>query len=187
MAQVIPYALMAVSAIGTIASANAQEAGGRNEYAMAQVQADELKKEAMADRATSQRAAQEERRKAMVMASRARAVAAASGADALDPTVVNLISNIDATGDYNARSALFEGETAARDKETRARAGIFQGRIAKEAAKSASRATLIKGATGLAGMYYANQSADIANGNSNADIGYTYGSSSAPTRKWWEE
>lgn len=64
--------------------------------------------------AISQRQAGEERRQANYEASRALAVAAASGGGVSDPTIVRLIANVKGEGAYRASVALYEGETKAR-------------------------------------------------------------------------
>jgi hypothetical protein len=60
--------------------------------------------------AISQRRALEEKRVGDVLASRALAVAAASGGGVSDPTVVKLMSDIEGEAYYRANVALYEGE-----------------------------------------------------------------------------
>lgn len=64
--------------------------------------------------AASQRQAGEERRQADLAASRALAVAAASGGGVSDPTVVNILANTRGEGAYRAQVALYEGEERSR-------------------------------------------------------------------------
>lgn len=64
--------------------------------------------------AASQRHAIEERRQADLAASRALAVAAASGGGVSDPTIVQTLSNIRGEGALRASIALYEGEERAR-------------------------------------------------------------------------
>lgn len=64
--------------------------------------------------AASQRVAAEELRQADLVSSRALAVAAASGAGAVDPTVVALLARNRGEGHYRASVALYEGEERAR-------------------------------------------------------------------------
>lgn len=82
--------------------------------------AKQLRYQAGQTRASSQRAAAEERRRARLLDSRARAVAAKSGAGVSDPTVVNLRGDIEARGEYNALSRMYEGETEAGSLELEA-------------------------------------------------------------------
>lgn len=74
----------------------------------------EAEKRAGAAIAISQRQAGEERRQATYEASRALAVASASGGGVTDPTIVKLISNVKGEGAYRASVALYEGEAKAR-------------------------------------------------------------------------
>lgn len=63
--------------------------------------------------ASAQRSALEERRQARLLASRAVAVAAAGGGNVNDPTVMNLLEDIEAEGVYRAGVAMYEGESQA--------------------------------------------------------------------------
>lgn len=132
MAQAIPIALMAastaISAGGTILGSNAEAKQLRGE-------SDQLIEMAGQDRASSQREAAEQRRQARLLQSRALAVGAATGG-ASDPTVVNILANLEGEGEYRALTALYEGEEAARSKEMQARAR-------RREAKNTKRAGLI--------------------------------------------
>lgn len=64
--------------------------------------------------AASQRTAAEERRQADLIASRALAVAAASGGGVSDPTVVDILARTRGEGAFRAQVALYEGEERAR-------------------------------------------------------------------------
>lgn len=97
-------------------------------------------------RATSQRAAAEERRRARLLDSRARAVAAKSGAGVSDPTVVNLRGDISAEGEYRALTRMYEGETEAGSMEAQA------GEV-KRAARGKSIATILDAASTFASKY----------------------------------
>jgi len=132
VAQAIPIALMAastaISAGGTILGSNAEAKQLRGE-------SDQLIEMAGQDRASSQREAAEQRRQARLLQSRALAVGAATGG-ASDPTVVNILANLEGEGEYRALTALYEGEEAARSKEMQARAR-------RREAKNTKRAGLI--------------------------------------------
>ena len=64
--------------------------------------------------AASQRTAMEENRQADLVASRALAVAAASGGGVSDPTMVDILSRTKGEGAYRARVALYEGQARSR-------------------------------------------------------------------------
>jgi len=63
--------------------------------------------------ASAQRVALEDKRQAELIASRAVAVAAAGGGGVNDPTVINLLEDIEAEGAYRAAVAMYEGESQA--------------------------------------------------------------------------
>lgn len=77
--------------------------------------------------AIAQSHAREERRQAELVASRALAVAAASGAGVTDPTVVNIIARTKGEGAYRANVALYEGAARARQLRLDAAAGRVSG------------------------------------------------------------
>lgn len=101
--------IMGILEQGKMARIQAERARVFREFNMQQAE-----KEAGATIAISQRAAAEERRQANMAASRALAVASASGAGVSDPTIVRLLSNIKGEGAYRASVALYEGEARAR-------------------------------------------------------------------------
>lgn len=137
MAQAIPLALTvagaALSAGGTLIGANAEAKELRREAA-------QLEAQAGLERASSHRQAIDERRQARLAVSRGVAVAAASGASADDPTVVNTLAKIEGEGEYRALTALYSGEESARGMEAEAAAR-------RRGAKSTKRAALV-GAAG---------------------------------------
>lgn len=131
MAQAIPLALMAagtaVSAAGTIGGANAEAKELRTE-------AGQLDQQAGQDRASSQRTGAEQKRQAKLLQSRALAVAGASGGGVNDPTVVNILANLEGEGEYRMLTALYEGEEEARSKELQAAARRREAKNVKKAA-----------------------------------------------------
>lgn len=206
MAAVIPYALMAV---GTIMSANAQRQAGQQQndmyrYQAAQEQASAernaqlLERSAGDDRASSQRAADEKRRQSRYMQSRAIALAAASGAGALDPSVIDVVGKVGYEGDLAAQNELYQGESAATNKEYQAKVTRvtgannatslnYQGAVAKSAANTAATGTIISGASSLYGMYAKpSPSTGGGDGGYSGEIDRAGGMSTVPTKKWWE-
>lgn len=85
--------------------------------------------------AASQRTAQEEERRAKLLQSRAQAVAAASGAGASDPTVVDIISQIAGQGAYRSQIALYDGLEQQRLLRAKADAARYQGKSARVASE----------------------------------------------------
>lgn len=116
---------------GKVLKAGGSIFGGIAANKAAKNEARQLEGQAVVERATSQRQAMEERRQARLLQSRSLAVAAASGGGADDPTVVNIMSDLEGEGEYRALTALYEGETEAQGLEAQARARRKEGKNAK--------------------------------------------------------
>jgi len=96
--------------------------------------------------AISQRQALEEERQGRLVASRALAVAAASGGGVSDPTIVRIIANARGEASYRAHVALYEGEARARELKFEAITGRIAGHeLEAEGAR-------VQGAYALAGL-----------------------------------
>jgi hypothetical protein len=128
-----------LQAAGTVLSVASNERGARAD-------ARQLRAMAGQERATSQRAAAEERRRARLLESRARAVAAKSGAGVSDPSVLNLMADLSAEGEYRALTRMYEGETGAQSLETEATQR-------RKAARGQSISTLLSGVATFASKY----------------------------------
>jgi hypothetical protein len=94
-------------------AASSRVAGARAQVA-AEFNAAESERQAGLAIALSQREAIEQRRLGDIEASRALAVAAASGAGAADPTIVRILSAAKGEAAYRANVALYEGEERSR-------------------------------------------------------------------------
>lgn len=196
MAAALPYIL---TIGGTILSASSQMQAGENQQRMYEYQAEitrrqgelnamALEQQANSDRATAQRAAADKHRQSRLQQSRALAVAAASGAGAVDPSVLDIIGGIAGEGELAAQTELYQGEDSAAYREYQARmyrasgadnatALNYQGAIQKQAGQSAALGTIINGASSLYTMY---ATPKIATG----DI--PHGTSTASGQKsWW--
>lgn len=145
--------MIGASALGTIVSAGGQLAAGDQQKQAQDYQSDLAKRNALAVEATSQRQAVEERRKAAFAVSRARALAAASGGGATDPTVLNVEAGIGAQGEYNALSRLFTGSDEATNLRNQARLNRYMGQQAQSTAGVQAVGTIIGGIGDAAGMY----------------------------------
>lgn len=144
MAQAIPIALTLASAGlqagGTIIGANSQAKELRGEAA-------QLEQQAGQDRASSQRAAIEQKRQARLLQSAALARGAATGGGD-DPTLVNILADIAGEGELRALTALYEGEEEARSKQLQAQARLREAKNVKRASRiSAAGQILGAGAT----------------------------------------
>lgn len=119
----------------------------------AEFTAAQMERNAGQARAAAQLEAAEQERQGRLMASRALAVAAGSGAGASDPTVLNIISRNAAETAYRRSVALYQGETRAAGMEDQATATRMQGDINAGVARSEAAAqTLGAGATLMTSM-----------------------------------
>lgn len=126
--------------------------GGAGKIIEATSQSKALKKEAKqldrkagSTRATSQRSANEELRQSRLVGSRALALAAASGAGASDPTVMNLIASIAGEGQYRSLTELYNGNTEAVGYEDQADANRRAAKAVKTAGYVGAGATILGG------------------------------------------
>lgn len=151
----------AISSIGSLAegnaSARAAKAAAKQAKKAGKYESQQYTQQANAERATAQRQSIEERRASRIAQSRAIAVAAASGGGASDPTVTKIVGDLAADGEYNALSALYSGEEAARGLEMAGAGSLYEGnnaasayRARANAYRNAARGTAI--GTALDGM-----------------------------------
>lgn len=94
----------------------------------------QLRSRARLRRAVGQREASEELRDARYLVSAARARAAASGGSLADPTLVNLFADIEAQGEMNALTRLWNAEEEARGDVAAGDARNREGQAAMNAA-----------------------------------------------------
>lgn len=134
MAAALPYITTAVSVGSTIGQANAQEQ-------IAQIEADQLRKQSIADTAAAVQDAKNERRRAEQLKSRAIVAAAKSGTSGVG--IENIISDIDEQGEYNALAALYSGQSSASSKRYAATATEARGRSQKQSGYLSSGATIL--------------------------------------------
>lgn len=149
LAAALPY-ITAASTVLTTAAA-IQQAQARKTEMEAVARARE--EEANAAAAESQREAAIERRKARNLSSRARAVAAASGAGVSDPTVVNQLTDIETQGEMNALNAMYAGATGARSLRRGAAIARSEADAAETAGYLGAASTALDGATSWADKY----------------------------------
>lgn len=153
MAAAVPYIPALIGAAGTLFSASNQADAGSQEKELANYQASQLERNAGQSQAVAQRQAIEERRKARLLESRAQAVAAASGGGASDSTVVNLIGNIEKQGEYNALTALYNGDMQAANMKEEAGIRRKTGKAAAYAGQTQAASTILSGASSLYNKY----------------------------------
>jgi hypothetical protein len=130
---------------GTVMNAYGQYQSGQDAKSAANYQANQLNVNAGQAKAASQVQAGLEARNTQLMVSRARAVAAASGGSADDPTVANIMARIAGEGSFRQRTALYGGESQARQMNMQADALRYQGQQAAQAGKINAVSSLLKG------------------------------------------
>jgi predicted methyltransferase len=139
-----------LSAYGQKQSGSDAAATGLQQQQLANYQAAQLRVNAGEAIASSQRSAQDIQRQTDYVASRALAVAAASGGGASDPTVVDLIARAAGEGAYRRSVALYQGEDKARALNAQASATEYGGQLAAEAGGKTQAASDIGAASTLA-------------------------------------
>jgi hypothetical protein len=137
MAQaVVLVAVAVVSAYSAIKTGNAAKKSADD-------QATRLREKAAAVEAASHRDAEEERRNAMLAYSRALALAGSQGGSVDDPTMVNLLGDINAEGEYRVLSTLYSGKVAASDMESQAQIIQNEGKAAKKSGQLKAASTIL--------------------------------------------
>ena len=142
-----------VSGVGTVMSAVGARNAGISANQEAQYRAKQAEVNAGQERASAQRASIEDIRQLRVAQSRGQAVAAASGAGALDPSVMDIMGDLETQGQYKAATALYQGEDSARNLENQATLDRFSGKNAQKAGNIKSISTLASGATDMYSKY----------------------------------
>ncbi len=167
MAAALPYLAGVLSVGGTVLSHKAQKdqaealrLQGERRKAEAEFEAKQLDVNAGEAIAVGHRRAADENLKTNLINSSALARAAASGAGASDPTVMNVVSKTAGIGSYRAGVALYEGESQARLDRLRAMAlrmggelGMADALAASGAANKQATATLLTGGAKTASLY----------------------------------
>lgn len=101
---------------------------------------------AKTQRAKGSRKAYEAGREGEILESNARAAMAAGGGSTTDAGATKILGDIGAQAEYNALSALYEGETGADISE-------WEGKTKKKASKTRALSTLLSGGAGMYKAY----------------------------------
>lgn len=151
-----------LSAFGQKQQGSDAATNGVQQQQLANFQAAQMRTNAGEAIASSQRSATDIQRQTDYVASRALAVAAASGGGASDPTVVNLIARAAGEGAYRRSVALYQGTDKARALDAQATATEYGGQLAAERGQETQSAsdigalsTLAKGGASLFSKYAA--------------------------------
>jgi len=172
---------IAASVVGTImqvsgkmSAARQAEEQGRRQQAADQYAANQAEQNAGQQLAAAQRHALDETRRARLMASRAIAVAGASGGGTSDPSVANLIADISGEGAYRRSIAIYQGEENARQMRMGAAGKLYEGEVAArggEMQASALRTSAL--ASGVSGVATATLYGKYGAGGPRASAGYS--------------
>ena len=145
---------LALPIMGGLFSGFGELQAGKAAEHSANFQAEQLRRNADATEAASQRAAIGEKRKSEFIQSRALAVAGASGAGVLDPTVLNMVSGIAGEGALAVETELYNGRTQAQGMRTQAMATAYEGLQRKRASKIGALTSVIGGASQGMGNWF---------------------------------
>lgn len=149
MAQLVALAPYIAGALTVYSSVREGEASN----AAAQAEAIQLRQNANAERAAAQRAYLQEKKDARLVGSRARAVAAASGAGVSDPTISKILSDIEGEGEYRALMRLYQGDVTASGLEYGAKIRRNEGRAARSSGYLQAASTLFSTGSSLYSKY----------------------------------
>jgi hypothetical protein len=158
LAAAAPYIGLATTAV----SAYSQAEQGKAAQANAQLQAIQDERAANQTQVEAQRQSQTERKRAQMVRSRALAVAGASGAGVSDPTVSNILTDIDAEGELNALNSLWSGDYTARALKMGANASRNEGAAMRSSGYLSGATTALNGGMSFFDKY----------GGRDDDIGY---------------
>ena len=111
-----------LAAVGTAVSAGGSILGGVQAASASRSEAQAQKIAAKEERAAAQIEADRKRRETSRVISRQMAVAADSGGDVADPTVLKLMSDVAGEGEMQERQIMYEGDARATSRENNAAA-----------------------------------------------------------------
>lgn len=149
LAAAAPY----ISAATTVASAYSQVQSGNVQAANQRIIARQQERDANQAQVEAQQQAQNERKRAKLVRSRALAVAGASGAGVSDPTVTDILSDIETEGEKNALDALWSGDYTASSLRAGAGARRRTGSAYRSAGYTSAATTALTGGTSFFEKY----------------------------------
>jgi len=151
--QMQSFAPLATGVVGTLLTAQGQNNQGQDQQRLANYQAAQLRQDAGQQVAQGTQLAQDEQRKSALIASRAIAVAAASGGGALDPTVVKILQGIHGEGELAADTRMYNANENARDMTDKASATKYSGKQAAAAGRMKAISTVLNSGSQLANTW----------------------------------
>ena len=133
----------------TVMQATGAQQTGQAEGMAAEFSARQYDENAVAAEAKSIQVSNQERRKATLMQSRARAVAAAGGGMVTDPGMTDIMADIGEEGELNALTALWEGNVEASGLRKQAYATRLTGKAKERAGNIKAVSHVMSGAHDL--------------------------------------
>ena len=160
--------------------------------ALDEFEAQQLEQEAAQSRGVGMRGAADETLKTEYLNSTALARAAASGAGASDPTVMNVIARTAGEGAYRSALAMYEGEAQARMDMVSAGAKRYEGAVGAQDAATAAKIsnmgaanTLLTGGVKAMSMYEKYFSGPVKSNSAGLDTSGTSGVSASSGNAGW--
>lgn len=148
------HAAIALQVVGTIVSMAGHLQRGKAAEAARNFEAQQIEEKAKLKDALAQREAIEERRKKRILISNAIARAGASGGGVYgDGSVMKTIEGIEATGEQNALTALWEGRQESFFLRNQANALRFEGKQARKAGRIGALSSVLSGGASIAKTY----------------------------------
>ena len=153
--QMIPQvAATAFPIVGSMMAAKGLKQAGDAKNQEAIFEGAQLDQNAGQVEAASHRAAMDQDRQSQMLQSRALAVAGASGAGAMDPTVLRIIGGIAKEGALASEMELYNGKSQAQAMRLQADATRYQGSQTAKAARTTGFATMLSGFGQGIGNYF---------------------------------
>ena len=147
--------LAIISAVASLAAGGLSAMGsiqqGKAQQAALNFEAEQHKRQAAEERAASQRDALEKRHEGELAMSRQKAIAGASGAGVVTPSILDIYGETAQKGEYNAQTALYGGESRARGQLDEAAAAKFKGKAARQASYYDAAGSILSGIGSAAG------------------------------------
>ena len=171
MQSVGKYAPSVAGAMGTALQVKGDLETANASARAARVQAAQLRQNAKQQVAAATFAAQEAQREKDLIASRAIALAAASGGGVTDPTVIRILQGIEREGALKTEMALYNGLEEARGMNAKASAVEYEGAMARRMYRSRAMSTAMSGATKLATTWGQESFADSQQRRGTLDAG----------------
>lgn len=144
--------MAAVAASGAVAAKSAHDEGQAMSRASSQ-EAEMARQKGVQETALAYDRARSERASADAFQSDLIAKASAFGGGTADRSVLDMMIDADARGEYNAMTQIFEGQARQRDLNIQASMAEFQGRSARRAGNMKAFSTILDTATTMGNMY----------------------------------